>query len=103
MVDYINPEEDAPVTINDQITDAVTQVSHPEPVEDNTFEDLENLEPIIDEQIVDSSESELLPNTVDEIPAKAKVDNKDRSMSLDGKIARGLTFGGNGVSFNDNI
>ena len=121
LVDYIKPDDTVNDTANDivsdpvnpQITDAVTQAIETQP--DDLFEDLENIElvdkvePIEPVNEVEPEDEALIieypisPSIVDEIPTETKVDNKDRAMSLDDKIARGFSSGGNGISFNDTI
>jgi hypothetical protein len=102
LVDYIKPDESIPKTaVNDQITDAVTQV-HEAPFTD-PFTDLEEPELLEITEEPSIIEPEVLPIITDEIPTETKVDNKNREMSVDDKIARGLTLGGNGISFNDTI
>lgn len=106
--DTVNPQiTDAVTTVNDQITDAVTQVA--DLPSDDLFEDLENIEPVQEVENSEPADEDLIieykisPSNVDEIPTETKVDNKDKSMSIDDKIARGFTLGGNRVSFNDTI
>jgi hypothetical protein len=110
LVDYIKPTDEVVTTINDQITDAVTQAA--DSSAEDLFEDVQSLEPIAEVEKVEPSEieddpsqvePEVLPSVVEEIPTETKVDNKDKSMSIDDKIARGFTLGGNRVSFNDTI
>lgn len=120
LVDYIKPDDTVNDTANDivgdpvnpQITDAVTQALEIQP--DDLFDDLENIELVEEVEPIEPVEEEpeeegliieytVSPSKVDEIPTETKVDNKDRSMSLDDKISRGLSSGGNGISFNDTI
>lgn len=116
LVDYIKPDDTVTDIVGDpvnpQITDAVTQAIEIPP--DDLFKDLENIELIKEIEQIEPVDGELeddcliiehktSPSKVDEIPTETKVDNKDRAMSLDDKISRGFSSGGNRISFNDTI
>lgn len=115
LVDYIKPADTVNDTVNDivgdpvnpQITDAVTQVL--EIPSDDLFEDLEKIEtfsaaePSVIEEDLTADEAEISPSQIEEIPTKTQVDNKDIQMSIDDKIARGLTSHKRGILFSDVI
>jgi|688.fasta_scaffold00290_21 hypothetical protein len=122
LVDYIKPADTVNDTVNDivgdpvnpQITDAVTQAI--EIPSDDLFEDLEKIEtfpaseqevyetePVVIEEDVITDEVEISPSQIEEIPTETQVDNKDIQMSIDDKIARGLTSHKSGILFSDVI
>jgi hypothetical protein len=91
LVDYIKPADDVKVAVNDQITDAVTQV-----IKSESITEYPESEPTIEEPSMspEIEEQQVPDSRLDETTTTTTRPRIDKHKSVDDLIARGLPLSG---------